>query len=55
MCDSLESYHAAFNPHAREIGGDLRNFTDQKPVVQISEVVIENSASALPEGQTGAF
>ena len=55
MCDSLESYHAAFDPHAREIGGDLRNFTDQKPVVQISEVVIENSASALPEGQTGAF
>ena len=45
MCDSLESYHSAFDPHAREILGDLRNFTDQKPVLQISEVVVENSAS----------
>ena len=44
MCDSLESYHAAFDPHAAELSGDIRNFTDQTPVLQISEMVIENSA-----------
>jgi uncharacterized protein (TIGR02118 family) len=44
MCDSLESYHASFDPHAQELSRDIRNFTDQTPVVQISQVVIENSA-----------
>ena len=44
MCDSLESYHASFDPHAKELSGDILNFTDQTPVVQISEIVIENSA-----------
>ena len=43
MCDTLESYGAAFGPHAKEISGDIRNFTDVTPVVQISEVVVENS------------
>jgi uncharacterized protein (TIGR02118 family) len=42
-CDSLESYHASFDPHAQELSRDIRNFTDQTPVVQISEVVVENS------------
>jgi uncharacterized protein (TIGR02118 family) len=43
MCDSLEAYNAAFGPHAKEISGDIPNFTDVTPVVQISEVVVENS------------
>jgi uncharacterized protein (TIGR02118 family) len=46
ICESLEAYHSGFDPHARELFGDIRNFTDQTPVVQISEVIIENSASA---------
>jgi uncharacterized protein (TIGR02118 family) len=46
LCDSLESYHAAFDPHAEELFGDLRHFTDQTPVVQISEVIIENSSKS---------
>jgi len=33
--------------HAQEIGGDIRNFTGQTPVVQISEVGVENSAMTL--------
>jgi uncharacterized protein (TIGR02118 family) len=50
MCDSLETYQSSFGPHAQEIVGDIRNFTDQPPVTQISEVVVENSArSAKPE------
>jgi hypothetical protein len=43
LCDSLETYHASFDPHAQELFGDIRNFTDQTPVVQISEVIVENS------------
>jgi uncharacterized protein (TIGR02118 family) len=44
VCDSLETYHASFDPHAQELFGDIRNFTDQTPVVQISEVVVDNSS-----------
>src|SRR5262245_22777939 len=44
LCDSVEAYQAAYGPHAKEIGADIRNYTDLKPVVQISEVVVENSA-----------
>jgi uncharacterized protein (TIGR02118 family) len=43
LCDSLESYHASFDPYADELTRDVRSFTDQTPVVQISEVVVENS------------
>ena len=46
LCDSMEAYNAAFGPHAKEISADIRNFTNQTPVVQISEVVVENSAKA---------
>ena len=50
MCDSLETYHASFGPFAQEIGGDIKNFTGVTPMVQISEVVVENSArAATPE------
>ena len=45
LCDSLEGYKSAFAPHAQEIDGDIRNFTDVTPTIQISEVVVENSAS----------
>ena len=44
MCDSIEAYQSAFGPHAEEISGDIRNFTDVTPFLQISEVVVENSA-----------
>jgi uncharacterized protein (TIGR02118 family) len=50
ICESLATYRASFGPHAQEIDGDIRNFTGVTPVVQISEVVVENSArSAKPE------
>ena len=44
LCDSVEMYRASFGPHAEEIKQDIPHFTDQKPFVQISEVVVENSA-----------
>jgi uncharacterized protein (TIGR02118 family) len=45
LCDSVDEYQSSFGPHAHEIGGDIRNFTDVTPIIQISEVVVENSAT----------
>ena len=38
--DSVESFQAGFGPHAKEILADIANYTDLKPVMQISEVVV---------------
>ena len=40
FCDSVESFQTAFGPHAKEILGDIKNYTDLAPVMQISEVVV---------------
>ena len=39
-CDSVEAFQSGFGPHAKEIMGDIANYTDQSPVIQISEVVV---------------
>ena len=44
FCDSVEAFQAAFAPHAKEILGDIPNYTDLQPVMQVSEVVVERSA-----------
>ncbi|TPL11485.1 EthD family reductase [Mesorhizobium sp. B2-4-14] len=49
LCDSVQAYQSAYGPHAQEISGDIRNFTDRTPIVQISEVVVENSARGETE------
>lgn len=38
--DSVEAFQAGFGPHAKEIMGDIKNYTDIAPVMQISEVVV---------------
>ena len=38
--DSVEAFQAAMAPHAREIMGDIANYTDIAPVMQVSEVVV---------------
>jgi len=40
LFDSAENFAAAFMPHAAELQGDMPNYTDAEPVIQISEVVI---------------
>lgn len=40
FCASVESFQASFGPHAQEIMGDIPNYTDLAPVIQISEVVV---------------
>jgi uncharacterized protein (TIGR02118 family) len=37
--DSLEDFGKSFGPNAQEIMGDLPNFTNIEPVVQVSEVM----------------
>lgn len=39
-CDSVDAFNNAFAPHAKEILGDIPNYTDLTPVLQISEVVV---------------
>jgi uncharacterized protein (TIGR02118 family) len=40
FCDSVDAFQSGFGPHAQEIMGDIPNYTDLSPVVQISEVVV---------------
>jgi uncharacterized protein (TIGR02118 family) len=40
FCDSLEAFQAGFGPHTTEIMGDIPNYTNQKPVIQISDVLV---------------
>ncbi len=43
FCDSVEDFQSGFGPHAAEILGDIPNYTDLQPVIQISEVVVGNA------------
>jgi uncharacterized protein (TIGR02118 family) len=43
ICDSAEGYLAASQEHSAEIRGDIANYTDIVPVVQLSEIVVERS------------
>ncbi|BBL72459.1 EthD family reductase [Methylogaea oryzae] len=40
LFDSLEAFHAAFEPHAEELMLDMHNYTDIEMLVQISEVKV---------------
>jgi uncharacterized protein (TIGR02118 family) len=36
--DSVEAFQSAFGPHSQEIMSDVPNYTNIKPVIQISEM-----------------
>lgn len=38
--DSVEAFEKAFGPHAGEIMADIPNYTNAKPLVQISEITL---------------
>ncbi len=38
--ETVETFQAGFGPHAEEILGDIPNYTELSPVMQISEVVV---------------
>ena len=43
ICASVEGYKATMQEHGAEIRGDLSNYTNIAPVLQISELVVERS------------
>jgi len=38
LFDSVEAFREAFEPHAEAIVGDIPNYTDTQPTIQISDV-----------------
>lgn len=38
LFDSVEKYQASFGPHAPAIVGDIPNYTNSQPTIQVSEV-----------------
>lgn len=40
FCDSIDAFQAGFGPHSTEIMADIPNYTNQKPVIQMSEVLV---------------
>jgi uncharacterized protein (TIGR02118 family) len=38
--DSVEDFQSGFGAHAKEIMADIANYTDETPIIQISEVVV---------------
>jgi uncharacterized protein (TIGR02118 family) len=40
FCDSLEAFQEAFAPHAETLMADIPNYTNVRPIVQISEVKV---------------
>ncbi|MGZ3668186.1 MAG: EthD family reductase [Ktedonobacterales bacterium] len=40
LFDSMEDFLAAFNVHAEFLQGDMANYTDIKPIIQVSTVEI---------------
>ncbi len=40
LFDTVENFMAAFGAHVAELQGDIPNYTDAVPVIQVSEVLI---------------
>ena len=40
LFDSVDAFQGTFGPHAKAIMGDMPNYTDVQPTIQISEVKI---------------
>lgn len=38
--ETLEDFMLAFMPHAAELQGDIKNYTDMEPIIQINKVEI---------------
>lgn len=40
FCESVDAFQAGFGPHTKEIMADIPNYTNQTPVIQMSEVLV---------------
>ncbi|NML47202.1 EthD family reductase [Ramlibacter sp. G-1-2-2] len=43
FCESTDSLQKALAPVAKDIIGDIKNYTDTEPIMWISDVVVERS------------
>ena len=43
--DSYDAFVSAFTPHAEELQGDMSNYTDIEPIIQVNEVKLQRTAS----------
>lgn len=41
VCTSLDDFQSVMQRHGPEIMGDIPNYTDIQPVIQVSDVVVE--------------
>jgi uncharacterized protein (TIGR02118 family) len=44
--DSLEDFMAIFATHAEELQGDIKNYTNIEPIIQINEVQISKQSTS---------
>lgn len=42
LFESVESFMDAFMPHAATLQGDMKNYTTIQPIIQFSEVALQN-------------
>lgn len=47
--DSVEEFQAALAAHGEEVLGDIPNFTNTQPVLQISRIEVERRQATSPE------
>lgn len=40
LFDSVQAFQTGFGPHSEEILGDIPNYTNTQPVIQISEITL---------------
>ena len=40
LCETVEDFQAGFGPHTKEIMTDMANYTDVRPTVQISQIIV---------------
>jgi uncharacterized protein (TIGR02118 family) len=43
LFDSVDAFLQAFMPHAETLQGDMKNYTNIQPVIQFSEVVLQQA------------
>jgi len=51
LFSSVEDFMAAFAPNAQTLQGDMSNYTDIEPIIQVNEVLISLSSGII----TGDF
>jgi uncharacterized protein (TIGR02118 family) len=53
--DSIDVFQAAFGPHAETIMGDIPNYTNTQPTVQISQVKCDFTFCTVPPHGFGSI